>query len=116
MDDLAELIPDETAVLHVLSHADRHSSHAVRTAQGWAACHGADPSSEGCGFGEPVSFNDIADAILSIEDRVSFGWGRMGSEIAHAVLVGQQTSRDGVQYNVYNMSIREVENQTRYRN
>jgi hypothetical protein len=116
MDGLAAVIADETPDLHVLSHADRHSGHAVRTAQGWAVYHGAGLSSGGSGFGKPFSFSDIADSIVAIEDRAGFGPGRMGSEMAHAVLVGQQTSRDGVQHNVYKMPIREAENQTRYRN
>jgi hypothetical protein len=116
MDDLAAVIPDETAVLHVPSQAGRHSGRAVRTAQGWAVYHGADPSSEGCGFGEPISCGDIGEAIVAIEDRAGFGHERMGSEIAHAVLVGQQTSRDGVKHNVYKMPIRKVTNHTRFRN
>jgi hypothetical protein len=78
MDDLKEAIPDETAILRVVS--------------------------------------DIAAAIVASEDGAGCGRGRMGSEIARAVLIGRQTSRDGVQHNVYKMPFSTVENQTRYRN
>jgi hypothetical protein len=116
MDDLTAAIRDETAILPVPSDAHRHLGHAVRSAQGWAVYDGTDPGSEECGFGETVSFPDIADAIAAIEDSVGCGRGRMGSEIARAVLIGRQTSRDGVQHNVYKMPFSKVENQTRYRN
>jgi hypothetical protein len=115
MDDLPAVILDETAALQAPT-ADRNLGRAVRTAQGWTVYHGADSGSEACGFGKPASFSDIADAIVAIEDRAGFGRRRMGSEIASAVLVGRQISRDGVQHNVYEMPICEVEDETRFRN
>jgi hypothetical protein len=56
------------------------AGRAVRTAQGWAVYHGTDSNSEKCGFGEPASFSDIADAIVAIENRQGFGQARMGNE------------------------------------
>ena len=109
MNDLPAVIPDDA----VLSDADRHS--VVRTARDWVVYHLPDANSEEPGFCEAISFSDIDDAIVAIEDRAAFGRESMGSEIAGAVLVGWQTSRDGVQHDVYKMPFGKAENQTRYR-
>src|ERR1700733_5828844 len=110
MDDSAAAIPDET---QVLSDTEWHSGHSVRTEQDWVVYHLPDPNSEECGFGEAVSFSDIGDAIVAIEDRAEFDRESMGSEIAGAVLIGWQTSRDGVQHDVYKMPFGKTKNQTR---
>jgi hypothetical protein len=111
-DDLTVAVRDESAVLN---DADLHSTHAVRTAHGWTVCQRLDANSEGCGFAEPLCFTDIDDAIGAIEDSVEIGRGRLGSQVPQATLIGWQSSRDGVQHDVYKMPVSTVEDQTRYR-
>lgn len=115
MDDLAAATWYETAVLCVLTDAERYLGHAVRTAQGWAAYDGTHPNPEGNGFNELGSFMDIADAKVAVEDSAGFCRQWAGSEITSATFIGQKTSRDGVQHNVYKMPFSKVENQTRFR-
>ena len=111
MKDLAVAIPRDA----VLSDPDQHSGSVVRRAQDWVVYHLPDASAEESGLCEAISFSDIADAIVAIEDRAAFDRETMGSEIRGAVLVAWQTSRDGVQRDVYKMPFGKTKDQTRYR-
>jgi hypothetical protein len=77
--------------------------------------HLPDPGSPELGFCEAVSLSDIDDAIVAVEDRAEFDRESLGSEIAGAVLIASQISRDGVQHDVYKMPFGKIENQARYR-
>jgi hypothetical protein len=111
MNDLAIAIPHDA----VPGDADQHSGPAVSRAQDWVVYHLPDPDSEESGFCEAISFSDIDDAIVAIEDRAEFDRELMGSQIPGAVLIAWQTSRDGVQHNVYKMPLGKTKDQTRYR-
>ncbi len=106
MDDLAAPTWYETAILCVLTRAERYLGHAVKTAQGWAAYEDID---------EIGVFPDITSAKDAIEYSSDLDRPGAGSEITGGVLIGRQTSRDGVQHNVYKMPVSAIENQTRYR-
>jgi hypothetical protein len=115
MDDLPLATLYEAFALRVPSDAERHPGYANRPAHGWAAYDRADWNSPGSVLNTFGNCEDIADALVAVEDNADFDWGRTGSEIPGATLIGQQTSRDGVRHNVYKMPFGKVENQARYR-
>jgi hypothetical protein len=115
MDDLPLATLSETLALCVPRDGEQHPGYAIRTAGGWAVYDRAGRSSQGSVPDTLCSFEDIADAMVAVEDSAGFDRGRVGSEIAGAALIGQQMSGDGVQHNVYKLPFSKVENQARYR-